>query len=208
MKTFVTDFEKFIAENFENGDVHLDFVKKVEAFKAKHTTEGEIGAEAKAVLVIEAVKLYEEFFLGKNTTTSVLTHIEPKIPLVVKPGVQIPLQTLLQPPSDPPSDDINANMFYFAELQALRFLYNDIYRIYKSVLSFPLGTQLHLEKTQLDMTPDKRGRKNNWMSSPRTPKNSKSESPPPPPHVLKREMFNIYPEGSPEQVRHALGNSI
>jgi hypothetical protein len=58
---------------------------------------------------------------------------EPKIPLVVKPAAQIVLQTLLQPPSDPPSDDINANMFFVAELQTIRYLYNDTYRTYKSI---------------------------------------------------------------------------
>eukprot|EP01127_Copromyxa_protea_P014085 TRINITY_DN3874_c0_g1_i1.p1 TRINITY_DN3874_c0_g1~~TRINITY_DN3874_c0_g1_i1.p1 ORF type:complete len:566 (+),score=141.50 TRINITY_DN3874_c0_g1_i1:43-1740(+) len=173
-EAFVTDFGKFLAENVENGAVHVEFLQKVDAFHTKYST-GDMDNESRSVMVMEAVKLYEEFFL------------EPKIPLVVRSQPQKTLKTLLQPPSEPPSDEINGSMFYVAQLQALRFLYNDAYRLYK-------------KKQQLDLV-DKKGKKGTWIGTPRSGrKTAEPAAPAPPPHVLKREMFNIYPEGSPDNI--------
>jgi hypothetical protein len=62
------DFRKFLQEGVENGPVHLDFVQKVEAFKSKYTLTDPLSSmekEVRATMVIEAVKLYEEFFKGR-----------------------------------------------------------------------------------------------------------------------------------------------
>lgn len=68
----MADFKKHL-ETVENGQIHVDFLLKVEAFKNKHSTSSipdpaapvaTADSESKALLVMEAVKLYEEFFLG------------------------------------------------------------------------------------------------------------------------------------------------
>lgn len=65
----MADYRKFLQEGFENSPVHLDFVQKVEAYKSKYSRDESISTmekEVRATMVIEAVKLYEEFFKGKE----------------------------------------------------------------------------------------------------------------------------------------------
>lgn len=75
----MADFKKYL-EGFEAAPAQVEFVLKVEAFKAKHATVD--SADSKSLLVMEAVKLYEEFFLGSyySLSRTFLTLLRAKDP--------------------------------------------------------------------------------------------------------------------------------
>jgi len=133
---FMEEYKVFLQESFPSQTaplLYLEFFARAEAFEHAYSTSAmtseqppEDGsppldpAMKRQMCCIEAVKLFEHFFK------------EPKVELTaISPFVQKSLSNLLQPPSEPPSIDVNGYMFVPAQIQATKYLYNETYRVYK-----------------------------------------------------------------------------